>query len=250
LNFKGVNEYLEDLVAQINAPLLRNVYITLFNQLAFDVSQFSQFIGRAEKLNAFNQAEVVFYYLSVGIRLHPQIQTTDDTTLQFRISCRELDWQLSSLAQVCSSFSTPLSTLERLDIRPGQHWRALGQEDMENNQWLELLHPFASVKNLYLSQNLTMRIAPALQELAADRGRVTDVLPALQNLFLKRPQSGPIQDAVKQFVAARQLSGRLVFDHHWKRGLWDSDVDTSGVDDRYVHSALYTANIRSHLLQR
>ena len=121
---------------------------------------------------------------------------------------------------------------------------------MENNQWLELLHPFTSVKNLYLSQNLTMRIAPSLQELAADRGRVTDVLPALQNLFLKRPQSGPIQDAVKQFVAARQLSGRLVFDHHWKRGLWDSDVDTSGVDDRYVHSALYTANIRSHLLQR
>jgi hypothetical protein len=71
LNFKGVNEYLEDLVAQINAPLLRNVYITLFNQLAFDVSQFSQFIGRAENLNAFNQAEVVFYHLSVGIRLHP-----------------------------------------------------------------------------------------------------------------------------------------------------------------------------------
>ena len=71
LNFKGVNEYLEDLVAQINAPLLRNVYITLFNQLAFDVSQFSQFIGRAENLNAFNQAEVVFYHLSLGIRLHP-----------------------------------------------------------------------------------------------------------------------------------------------------------------------------------
>jgi hypothetical protein len=35
--FHGVREYLEDLVAQIDAPLLEDVRITLFNQLIFDI---------------------------------------------------------------------------------------------------------------------------------------------------------------------------------------------------------------------
>jgi hypothetical protein len=133
----------------------------------------------------------------------------------FTISCRELDWQLSSLAQVCSTFLTPFTALERLDIHKGSHWRPLGQEDMDKNQWLELIRPFASIKDLHLSENLGIRIAPALQGLAADR--VTNVLPVLQNLFLKMPeQPGPVTEAFTQFVAARRLSGHPVTVRYWK----------------------------------
>jgi hypothetical protein len=35
--FHGVSEYLEDVMAQINAPLLRAMEITLFNQLVFGI---------------------------------------------------------------------------------------------------------------------------------------------------------------------------------------------------------------------
>src|SRR5712671_7775186 len=39
LRFQGVSEYLEDLVAQIDIPLLDQLSVTFFNQLIFDISQ-------------------------------------------------------------------------------------------------------------------------------------------------------------------------------------------------------------------
>ena len=41
--FQGVSEYLEGLVAHIDAPLLHSVRITSFNQLPFDISGLPQF---------------------------------------------------------------------------------------------------------------------------------------------------------------------------------------------------------------
>jgi hypothetical protein len=72
------------------------------------------------------------------------------------------------------------------------------------------------VKNLYLSDELTLRVVPALQELVAE-GR-PDILPTLQNIFLEgcRP-SGHVQEAIDQFVAARQHSGCPVVVRHCER---------------------------------
>jgi hypothetical protein len=77
-------------------------------------------------------------------------------------------------------------------------------------QWLELLDPFTSVKQLALYNNKIVNlVTPALQDLAGER--VTDVLPALQSLVLKRSlQLGPTKKAIAQFVAARQISGHPV----------------------------------------
>jgi hypothetical protein len=225
--FKGVSEYLEVLLARINAPQLRQADITFFNQLAFDISQFPRFIVGTECFGVSNRAEIIINQLSVEIT-YINMKTVDYTGFTLRISCRELDWQLSSLAQVCSPFLTLFSTtLERLDIREIQNWRPRGQgdSDMDDSQWLEVLRPFASVKDLYLSKRLAIRIAPALQGLAA--GRVTDVLPALQNLFLRMPeQSRPVKKAFAQFLAARRLSSQPVVVYHWKGGRWK--VDLSG----------------------
>src|ERR1700730_14600435 len=49
LNFRGVTEYLDDLVAQIDVPFLEDAYITFFNQVVFDISHLSKFLCRAEK---------------------------------------------------------------------------------------------------------------------------------------------------------------------------------------------------------
>jgi hypothetical protein len=52
-------------------------------------------------------------------------------------------------------------------------------------------------------------MASALRELVG--GRTTEVLPSLQNIFLARSEaSGPFQEAIRQFVAARQLSGHPI----------------------------------------
>jgi hypothetical protein len=77
------------------------------------------------------------------------------------------------------------------------HW----QDDSKNKIWLELPRPFAAVKNLYLSKELARHIAPALTKLVG--GRITKILPTLQNLFLEGLPSGPtaVPEYIEQFVS-------------------------------------------------
>jgi len=61
---------------------------------------------------------------------------------------------------------------------------------------------------------LTPSIAPALQELVGER--VTEVLPALQSLFLRGSHpSGPVRKAIRKFVTARQLAGHPIIVSRW-----------------------------------
>jgi hypothetical protein len=185
--FDGVSEYLEDFVAQIDAPLLNTVQIIFFNQLLFHTLQVLQFLSRAERLNIINQATVVFLNNEVVIRLPQKTKTANPTGLSVAIACTQLDWQLSSLAQICVSSLPHLSTLERLDIREGRRQPPAWQDDTEGSQWLELLQPFIAVKDLYLSKQVALRVAPFLQEIS--RETAPEVLPALQNLFLEESQA-------------------------------------------------------------
>ena len=203
--FKGNSEYLEDIVSLVDTPLLDHFKITFFNQLIFDTPPLCHFISRTEIIKAHYRANVSFYDDGAEVRFSPQ-GTAVDEGLCLRISCTPSDWQLSSLAQVCSSSLPPLYTLEHLKILSS---RSRWQDDIETTQWLELLYPFTSVKHLFISDGLVPLVAPALQELAGER--VTEVLPMLQNLSLERRRhSEPVEEAIRQFIAARQLSGHPV----------------------------------------
>ena len=211
LRFNGVSEYLEELVARIDAPVLNNLTVTFFHQLIFDSPHLSQFISRTPKFKAHDEAHVVFSSFDVTVTL----PRTIDGTLELSISCRRLDWQLSSAAQACSS-SLPQalsSTIERLYIQSKS--RRL-QDDIENSQWLELFQPFTAVKDLHISLEFTPSITTALQELVGDR--VTEMLPALQTVFFEEPRpSGPVLEAIGQFGVARQLAGRPIAVSRWER---------------------------------
>ena len=56
LHFKGVGEYLDELVAWIDAPLLGNLEITFFHQLSLDTPQLTQFISRTLKFKTYEDA--------------------------------------------------------------------------------------------------------------------------------------------------------------------------------------------------
>ena len=200
LRFKGVSEYLELLVARIDTPRLGSLGITLFNQIVFDTPQTTQFISRTPSLNAPGEARLAFDSYAAEVRLSSQ--TPGFGQIFVRILCKEFDWQISSLEQVCTSSLPPLFALENLYLREEGHpnWK----ENVENTLWLELLHPFFAVKNLHLSERLELLIGPALREL--DGGRTTEVLPALQNITLERLRpSGPVHEGIAKFIAARQL---------------------------------------------
>jgi hypothetical protein len=216
IRFKGVSEYLEDFVARIDAPMLDNLDITFFHQLIFDTPKLPLFISRTPNLKAHDEACIVIS--DSGVRIAPVRPFVRGFRVDLEISCRQSDWQLSSLAQVCrSSFPhTFISSLENLYIREDGYPRPRWQDDTENAQWLELLHPFTAVKNLYLSKEFTPRIAPVLQELVGER--VVGILPALQGLFFEEVNpAGPVQEAIGQFVAARQLSSHPISVSHWDK---------------------------------
>lgn len=83
-------------------------------------------------------------------------------------------------------------------------------------QWQELFHPFVAVKNLYLSEEFVPRIEATLQETVG--GRTTEVLTALQNIFLEGLEpSGPVQEGIRQFVATRQVISEPIVVSRWER---------------------------------
>ena len=210
-SFKGVGEYLDDLVDRIDAPRLSNLYITFFNQIVFDTPQSIKFISRTPTLKLLKNAEVAFGNFTTFIKLKSQI-----SHLEVAIPCKELDWQVSSVEQVFTSCLPSLPLLEDLYISENLYQQPDWQDNIENTLWLELLHPFTAVKNLYLSEDFARRIVPALQEL--DGGRATEVLPTLKNIFLEglRP-SGSVQEGIGQFVATRQAAADPVVVSRWDR---------------------------------
>src|SRR5712672_700187 len=218
LTFKGVYGYLEDLLTRIDAPLLYYLCITFFMNLNFDVPQLHRLISHAEVLRACDHAEVLISHLSIQLSLYPKTGVVNHHSLlklQIKVDCGELDRQLSSLAQICSSSFPPIPTSEDLEIRkyddlPLSHWK----DDMENAQWLEFLDPFCALKNLYLTDQVARRVCSALQELSG--GRATEVLPALRNLFVTGFSLRTLQEAMMPFVAARQLSGHPMVVDRWK----------------------------------
>jgi hypothetical protein len=214
LHFKGVTEYLDDLVTCVDSPQLEEVHLTFFNRIAFGRSRLAQFIDCTPSLRAHDEAHVQFDYSTVSVTL--QSGTSKSLgELVINILCRKPDTQLLSIEQVCNSALPTLSTVEHLYIEreyPRLVWENSAIQDTP--LWLELLLPFTAVKNLYLSEEFASSIAAALQGLIGDR--ITEVLPRLQNIFVEELEpSGPFQETIGQFVAARQLSGQPISTSVW-----------------------------------
>ena len=108
----------------------------------------------------------------------------------------------------------PLSTVEDLYIHHVYSRLVWKDDAIENTLWLQLLLPFTAVKDLYLSGEFAPGIAAALKEFGG--GGIMRVLPNLQNIFVEKLEpSGPFQENIEQFVAARQLSDHPVTISAW-----------------------------------
>ena len=227
--FEGVSEYLDDLVARIDVPLLDRLDITFFHQLIFDTPRLVQFFARTPNVQPPVDARILFLNRKVIITF----PWTSPKKIILRISCSQSDWQLSSLVQVCTS-SLPeafFPMLERLYIYEYGWDELRWQDDIEDSQWLEVLQPFTALKDLQVSREFLPRIAPAFQELAEEC--MTEVLPALQNIsveeFHSHP-SGPVREAVEKFVAARQLAGHPIVALDSTDPFWEFEKLQEGYD--------------------
>jgi hypothetical protein len=212
LELKGVDEYLEDLVAWIDAPLVDYLMITFCQMLIIDAPQLTQFIGRTPKFKTADEARLDSSDGDTCVGLRSQTHFR-----RLSISCRDSGWHVSLLALSCFPQGL-IHTVERLYILGPKIWEPLWEFDVEGSQWLELLRPFTAVKALYLSRIFAPHIAPALEELVGER--VPEVLPALQTLYFEEPlvYGTVFGDTVGLFVASREVVGHPVSISQWERG--------------------------------
>jgi hypothetical protein len=212
--FRGVSEYLEDFVARIHTPSLLHCEITFFNQLIFRLPQLARFINRTERLRSFDKAFVVATVNDIKLSLFP---VRREVSLVLAISCNAIDWQLPSLAQVCSYLQPLVSNVEWLDLPERGALQPSWQDDMDHIQWLELFQTFPAIITLSLSKKVGPLALRALQGLSADDA--TEVLPALRGLFLgDDEQLSSLQKAMQPFLSARrERSDRTILVHRWKR---------------------------------
>jgi hypothetical protein len=177
--FRGVTEYLEDLVTSIDTPQLDHLIIRLLDSSDFDCPRLAQFIDRIPTLRAVDEAQVEFRKSEACLELRYRTFPAK-FQLCIPILCREPDRQLSSIVQFCNSSLYPLSTVEDLYIKLLHKERVWKNDAAENTLWLRLLLPFTAVKEIHLSayDYILPGIATAMEELVGARKK--EVLPSLQ----------------------------------------------------------------------
>ena len=218
LSFRGVSAYLERLISQIRAPVLRVLSITLFNQLAFTLTHLSQFVNITEQIKFPHTATIAFLpgdFITLSHHaMMPRAPPSQGFTLH--VMCKPLDWQIDCAAQICTALMSALSGVERLTLFKISGY-SLATSDSETNEtdyttydptWPELLRSFVSVKELYIDPDFIVELSRALE--VDERGLDPELLPNLQGLASDSPGIMDAESLFGSFLHARQVAGRPV----------------------------------------
>jgi hypothetical protein len=218
LNFRGITEYLEDLVARIDAPRLGDIEITFYDHKC-DVPKLGEWICRLEMQKLHRQAEILFSEHSVSLSL---TQPGAPTCLKVQVFCEPFGEQVYSMIQICSHFSAFLSHVEDVHISTTQ---PSSGHDNNFEQWLKLIRRFGGAKRFRLVGDHSTNVVRALQ-LPDERGE--NVLVALHKLCIREPEPrcAPLREAVLSFMQSHRLSGHCIAVEY--DGLWINECHGTG----------------------
>ncbi|KAN0124698.1 hypothetical protein V8E53_015671 [Lactarius tabidus] len=183
--YRGISKYLDIFVARIDAPRLGDIDIAFFSQPTMDASQLGQFIEHINMQTSLTEAEIQTSAHAISISFKNSLTSTP---LRLQIPCKQRDWQVSSMAQICHQFSPFLSGVQHLVFNTND-WSS-GQDSADGEQWLQFIRSFGGARTLLVAGELTtVGILCALSR--ADEGRTTDaaILPALRSLRVQTPVS-------------------------------------------------------------
>jgi hypothetical protein len=202
LNLQGATEYLEDLVAGIDAPYLGDIEVTFFSsKTTSNFSKLRAFIDRIELHKSPRRADILSSEGSISISLtQPEVPTC----LKLQLICVPvLAWQLAFIAQICFHFSAFLFDVE--DLRICATRESSQGDSFYFERWLGHLGSFTGVKWLHVSGNPSTYIVHALN--GAERRKT--VLPALYKLCISQIGSrhAHLSKAVVLFMTSRRHSG-------------------------------------------
>ena len=201
LLFSGVGVYLENFVAQIKAPLLQRLTITLFFELTYTLGKLSQFVQMAEGLRCL-PARVLFDSVGVSVTTSSG-ESQDSRGLTLNVGCKPLDWQIDSATQVCDVLGP--TTVEELTLDlDGDGMPSNWENTLHSTLWHGLLLPFSHLKKLCIGSALTSELSDALKPDAG--GLVLSLLPGLQDLEVQFD----IDDAFSTFIKSRERPGQPI----------------------------------------
>ena len=209
LTFRGKDDYLDDLVAHINTPLLKRLDLTLLFDLAFTLVNLTEFIHRTKGFVCL-VARVIFYEDGASIDTGTNYHEQDIGKLSLYVNCESLDWKIHSATQVCSALEKVLSSVEELtldldvDEMPSD-WK----NTLDDKPWNDLLLSFIGVKKLHIGPSLTLENSQVLESL--EGALVPDLLPKLEELEVPLAlEFGLAPTAFSMFVKTRESMGRPV----------------------------------------
>ena len=202
--FQGGTAYLEALVCRITAPSLEELGIYFFQQLTFSVPHLLQFINTTEN-SRFGGA--TFRFLEGSIIADVFFHGEAEFSLSIVVLSWNLDWQVSSIAQISDSLSQKFPVVEHLAFEHDVHDRSSEEHnEVDRTEWRKLLGSFSKVKTLHIDHGLVGELSRILRPDSEELP--LELLPELQELTVTG--SDDISDAFTPFIDARQNAGHPV----------------------------------------
>ena len=174
---QAVSAYSEAVLSQITAPRLENIQICYLHELTSSITQLLQFMGRTENLR-FDRADFCFYDERAYVEINPPEIEMPLPAFSINVFCSNLDWQVSSVAQIFNGLSQMSSTVEHLTLEHEEH----SQSSEEHNvvdwaEWYKLFRSFDNVKTLRIDEWLAEQLSRL-----EDEEYSLELFPELQEL--------------------------------------------------------------------
>ncbi|KAH9169796.1 hypothetical protein EDB89DRAFT_1391699 [Lactarius sanguifluus] len=208
--FRGISAYLEGIIAQIRAPHLEQLNITLFDQVAIALPHLTYFTSTTEALKL-PMTDIIFECDAVAVIMnHPKLQLgKQPPSFKLRVTCSGIHRhrQVDCAAKICSALMPMLSGAEQLALMQWRRDWSHDRSETPSATWHKLLRPFIGAKTLHICRNLRQEVARALQ--ADDAGLDPRLLPSLQEL-VPDTSKGYTNSSFTPFIHTRQIAGRPV----------------------------------------
>ena len=201
LKFHGIGAYLDSLAAQIRVPLLEQLDIRLFNQIAFVLPHLFYLINNTSVLK-FSSARVNFYHNEVSVSTNHD-RGLGPIPFSLYVRCNPLDWQIDCAAQICDALIPTLSVVEKLSLILSYQEipTDMRNDAIDSATWHDLLRTFVGVKELHIYRELMEEVSRALQ--VDEIGLDPEFLPNLQSIYA-------LENLFTSFIDTRQVAGRPV----------------------------------------
>ena len=213
LEFEGDGAYLESLVAQMRVPLLNQLKITLFDQIALVLPHLFHLINVTDAFRLRSGA--------VGFDCNGVFLTTDHhgppwtgfipAPFLFRVMCEQLDQQRNYAFQICNALIPLLRCVEHFSFEYSckvqfNEWGPLVIVPHDDQTWHGLLRSLKGANHLYIPEGLLHQLSRVLrmEQVGSDPG------------FLRNLRSIHAPDNwFTEFIDTRQVAGRPVLFVRW-----------------------------------